>query len=131
MRAPSRSACSKNSRWRRSLQQVRRAVPAGHTFSLVDLTLFIDTLLNNLIIVLVSVASLAMLAGTIIISNADALVMTERRRELGILYSVVHTCGSVLDGALMENGTVGFARTLLAVVLVVVDVSTVLARCSI
>ncbi len=101
-----------------ALQQVQQAVPTTQTFSLVDLTLFIDTLLNNLIIMLVAVASLAMLAGVIIIANAVALAMLERRRELGILKSVGHTSGSVLREVLVENGTVGFAGALLAMLLV-------------
>jgi ABC-type antimicrobial peptide transport system permease subunit len=40
--------------------------------------------LNNLIIMLTTVASLAMIAGLIIIANAVALAMLERRREIGI-----------------------------------------------
>jgi predicted lysophospholipase L1 biosynthesis ABC-type transport system permease subunit len=103
-----------------ALQQVQQAVPTAQTFSLVDLTLFIDTLLNNLIIMLIAVASLAMLAGIIIIANAVALAMLERRRELGILKSVGHTSGSVLGEVLMENGAVGFAGAMTAMVLVAV-----------
>jgi ABC-type antimicrobial peptide transport system permease subunit len=101
-----------------ALQQLQQAVPTVQTFSLVDLTLFIDTLLSNLIVMLVSVASLAMLAGIIIIANAVALAMLERRRELGILKSVGHTSGSVLREVLMENGTVGFTGALIAMLLV-------------
>ncbi|HEV7126268.1 MAG TPA: FtsX-like permease family protein [Ktedonobacterales bacterium] len=101
-----------------ALQQLQQAVPTVQTYSLVDLTLFIDTLLSNLIVMLVSVASLAMLAGIIIIANAVALAMLERRRELGILKSVGHTSGSVLREVLMENGTVGFTGALIAMLLV-------------
>ncbi len=101
-----------------ALQRVQRAVPSVQTFSLVDLTLFIDTLLSNLVIMLIAVASLAMLAGIIIIANAVALAMLERRRELGILKSVGHTRRSVLGEVLVENGAVGFTGALLAMVLV-------------
>ena len=101
-----------------ALRQVQRAVPSVQTFSLVDLTLFIDTLLSNLVIMLIAVASLAMLAGIIIIANAGALAILERRRELGILKSVGHTRTSVLGEVMVENGTVGFTGGLLAMVLV-------------
>ena len=86
------------------LQQIQKAVPTVQYFSLVDLKIFINTLLNNLIIMLTAVASLAMLAGLIIIANAVALAMLERRRELGILKSVGYTSRSVLGrGALRER----------------------------
>jgi len=100
------------------LQQIQKAVPSVQTFSVVDLLVFINGLLNNLIILLTAIASLAMLAGLIIIANAVALAMLERRRELGILKSVGYTSRSVLSEVLMENGVVGFTGALLAMLLV-------------
>jgi ABC-type antimicrobial peptide transport system permease subunit len=88
------------------------------TFSIVDLLVFINGLLNNLIILLTAIASLAMLAGIIIIANAVALAMLERRRELGILKSVGYTSRSVLSEVLLENGVVGFTGAVLAMLLV-------------
>jgi putative ABC transport system permease protein len=82
------------------------------------LLVFINGLLNNLIILLTAIASLAMLAGIIIIANAVALAMLERRRELGILKSVGYTSRSVLSEVLMENGVVGFTGAVLAMLLV-------------
>ena len=55
-----------------------------------------------------AIGSLAMLAGIIIIANAVALAMLERRRELGILKAVGYTSRSVLGEVLIENGIVGF-----------------------
>ncbi len=101
-----------------TLHSIEKAAPTVQTFSLIDLALFINTLLNNLIILLTAVASLAMLAGLIIIANAVALAMLERRRELGILKSVGYTSRSVLSEVLIENGTVGFLGALLAMLLV-------------
>jgi predicted lysophospholipase L1 biosynthesis ABC-type transport system permease subunit len=101
-----------------ALQQVQQAVPSVQTFSLVDLVLLVNTLLNNLIVMLIAVASLAMVAGIIIIANAVALAMLERRRELGILKSVGHTSASVLREVLLENGMIGVAGGLLAMLLV-------------
>jgi putative ABC transport system permease protein len=100
------------------LHQVQKAVPSVQTFSVVDLLLFINTLLTNLIVMLTAIASLAMIAGIIIIANAVALAMLERRRELGILKSVGFTSRSVLSEVLIENGTIGFTGALLAMLLV-------------
>lgn len=110
-----------------ALLTLQQAVPAVQTFSLVDLVLLVNQLLNNLVIMLIAVASLAMLAGVIIIANAVALAMLERRRELGILKSVGHTSASVLREVLMENGTIGFVGSLLALLLVTLA-TTVLAK---
>lgn len=100
------------------LHQIQRAVPGVQTFSFVELLLLINTLLNNLIIMLTAIASLAMIAGIIIIANAVALAMLERRRELGILKSVGFTSRSVLSEVLIENGAIGFTGALLAMLLV-------------
>jgi ABC-type antimicrobial peptide transport system permease subunit len=100
------------------LSDLRAAVPAAQTFSVSDLLLLITDLLNNLIVLLTAVASLALIAGIIIIANAVALAMLERRRELGILKSVGYTSGDVLTEVLVENGVVGFTGGLLAMGLV-------------
>jgi ABC-type antimicrobial peptide transport system permease subunit len=97
------------------------------TFSFVELLLLINTLLNNLIIMLTAIASLAMIAGIIIIANAVALAMLERRRELGILKSVGFTSRSVLGEVLLENGMVGFTGALLAMLLVTLA-TTILSK---
>ena len=100
------------------LNKIQAAVPNAETLNLADLTLLINSLLNNLIIMLTAIASLAMIAGVIIIANAVALAMLERRRELGILKSVGHTSRSVLSEVLMENGVIGFTGGVLAMLLV-------------
>ncbi len=109
------------------LHQIQKAVPDVQTFSFVELLLLINTLLNNLIIMLTAIASLAMIAGIIIIANAVALAMLERRRELGILKSVGFTSRSVLGEVLLENGVVGFTGALLAMLLVTLA-TTILSR---
>jgi len=60
-----------------------------------------------------------MIAGLIIIANAVALAMLERRREIGILKSVGHTSKSILSTVLIENGLVGLLGSLVAMLLVV------------
>ena len=74
--------------------------------------------LNSILDMLVAIASLSVIAAVIIIANAVALAMLERRRELGILKSVGYTSGTVLNEVIIENGIVGavgaFIATLLA-----------------
>jgi predicted lysophospholipase L1 biosynthesis ABC-type transport system permease subunit len=100
------------------LGQVQAVAPTAQTFSVAELTLVVNSLLNDLIIMLTAIASLAMIAGIIIIANAVALAMLERRREIGILKSVGYTSRSVLGGVLVENGAIGFIGALLAMLLV-------------
>jgi predicted lysophospholipase L1 biosynthesis ABC-type transport system permease subunit len=105
------------------VNQIENAVPTVQAITLVDITLIITNILNNIIIMLTALASLAMIAGIIIIANAVALAMLERRRELGILKAVGHTSGDVLGEVLIENGVVGFTGGLLAMLLVTLAIS--------
>src|SRR5207247_6705885 len=95
------------------------AVPTAFILSVVDIDTLVNQVLNNLIIMLTTLASLAMAAGLIIIANAVALAMLERRREIGILKSVGHTSKSVLSTVLIENGLMGLLGSLVAMLLVV------------
>ena len=110
-----------------TLAKIQDAVPGVQTFSLGDILDQVTGLLNNLITLLVAVASLAMLASVIIIANAVALAMLERRRELGILKAVGHTSRSVLSEVLFENAVVGFTGAFLAMLLVTLA-TTVLGK---
>jgi putative ABC transport system permease protein len=110
-----------------TLAKIQSAIPGVITYNFSDFADQYAMLLNNLISVLVAVTSLAMLASVIIIANAVALAMLERRRELGILKAVGHTSRSVLGEVLMENGIIGFTSALLALAVVVVA-ATVLGK---
>jgi len=99
-------------------KQLNKSVPSAVIFSVIDIDALINQVLNNLIIMLTTVASLAMIAGLIIIANAVALAMLERRREIGILKSVGHTSGSILATVLIENGMVGMLSSVVAMLLV-------------
>jgi len=101
-----------------ALRSIKQQVPSIQTFSVVDLVIAINTLLNNLIILLTAIASLAMVAGLIIIANAVGLAMLERRREIGILKSVGYTSRNVLTGVLVENGLIGFGGAMIAMLIV-------------
>ncbi|MGZ3637074.1 MAG: ABC transporter permease [Ktedonobacterales bacterium] len=90
----------------------------AHTYSLASALTQASTVINNLVTLLVAIASLAMLASIIIIANSVALAMLERRRELGILKAMGHTSRSVLGEVLIENGAVGILGGLLAMLLV-------------
>ncbi len=93
-------------------------VPSAFILSVVDIDSLVNQVLNNLIIMLTTLASLAMVAGLIIIANAVALAMLERRREIGILTSVGHTSKSILSTVLIDNGLVGLLGSLVAMLLV-------------
>jgi predicted lysophospholipase L1 biosynthesis ABC-type transport system permease subunit len=100
-----------------ALAHLQAAVPSAQTFSVADLFAQVTGILNNLVTVLVTIASLAMLAAMIIIANAVALAMLERRRELGILKAVGYTSRGVLGEVLVENGALGFAGGMVAMLL--------------
>jgi putative ABC transport system permease protein len=99
------------------LRQIQQAVPSVVVINLAEQVDFFLGLLNNLIILLTAVSSLAMLAGFIIIANTVGLAMVERRRELGILKAVGYTSKSVLGEVLFENGVIGFTGSVLAMLL--------------
>ncbi|CAA9561014.1 MAG: ABC transporter, fused permease protein [uncultured Thermomicrobiales bacterium] len=96
------------------------AVPGALVFNLGDLLAQFGQVINNLLLMLTAIASLALIAGIIIIANAVALAMLERRRELGILKSVGYTSGRVLSVVLIENGLIGGVGGLLGMLLVAV-----------
>ncbi|MFI5274102.1 MAG: FtsX-like permease family protein, partial [Ktedonobacterales bacterium] len=100
------------------LHEVQHQVPTAQVFSLAEIAAQVISVLNNILLLLTAIASLAMIAGLIVIANAVALAMLERRRELGILKAVGHTSRSVLGEVLLENGIVGFTGGLLAMLLV-------------
>jgi predicted lysophospholipase L1 biosynthesis ABC-type transport system permease subunit len=99
-------------------RQINKIVPGALIISVVDIDALINQVLDNLIIMLTTVASLAMIAGLIIIANAVALAMLERQREIGILKSVGYTSSSVLATVIIENGLVGMLGSLVAMLLV-------------
>jgi ABC-type antimicrobial peptide transport system permease subunit len=78
----------------------------------------IDTLLDNIVELVEAIASLTGLAGIILIANAVALAMLERRRELGILKAIGHTSRSVLAIVLVENGVLAVAAAFVSLLFV-------------
>jgi ABC-type antimicrobial peptide transport system permease subunit len=92
--------------------------PKAFVFNLANIGDFIDQYLNYMLLTLSTIAGLSLLAGIIIIANAVALAMLERRRELGILKSVGYTSGTVLSEVLIENGVIGGIGAVLAMLIV-------------
>ncbi|MFL5658935.1 MAG: ABC transporter permease [Ktedonobacteraceae bacterium] len=100
-----------------ALNALGKIVPNATVQNLADIGAYIEQLLNSILDMLVAIASLSLMAGVIIIANAVALAMLERRRELGILKSVGYTSGSVLSEVMIENGVVGAVGALMAMLL--------------
>jgi ABC-type antimicrobial peptide transport system permease subunit len=92
-------------------------VPNATVQNMADLATYIEQMLGNILDMLVAIASLSLIAGVVIIANAVALAMLERRRELGILKSVGYTSGSVLSEIMIENGVIGAAGGTMAMLL--------------
>ncbi len=101
-----------------ALHAIAQAAPDAFVFNLANIGDFIDQYLNYMVLTLTTIAGLSLLAGVIIIANAVALAMFERRRELGILKSVGYTSKTVLSEVLIENGIIGAVGALLAMLLV-------------
>jgi putative ABC transport system permease protein len=99
-------------------RQISKVVPNAFVISVVDIAGIINQVLANVIIMLTTLASLAMIAGFVIIANAVALAMLERQREIGILKAVGYTSRSVLATVLIENGLIGLLSSLVAMLLV-------------
>ncbi len=100
-----------------ALNTLGKIVPNASVQNMADLGAYFGQQLNNLMDILIAIASLSVIAGVIIIANAVALAMLERRRELGILKSVGYTSGTVLSEVLIENGIVGGVGALIAMLL--------------
>jgi putative ABC transport system permease protein len=99
-------------------QSINQTVPGAILESTTDIATLINSILNNIIVMFSAIASLALISGLIIIANAVALAMLERRREIGILKSVGHTSTTILSTVLLENGLVGLLGSLVAMLLV-------------
>jgi predicted lysophospholipase L1 biosynthesis ABC-type transport system permease subunit len=99
-------------------QQLSKAVPTAFIISVVDIDAIVNQVLDKLVVMLTTIASLAMAAGLIIIADAVALAMLERRREIGILKALGYTSRSVLATVLIENALLGLLSALVAMSLV-------------
>ncbi len=88
--------------------KLRQEVTGAQVVSLADFTLIIDQFLNNAILFLTAIASLALLAGIVIIANSVALALLERRREIGIQKAVGQGSRAVFAQVLTETAAVAW-----------------------
>src|SRR5579859_4331354 len=107
----------------KALGVIGKLAPTAFVFNLANLGDYIDQYLNYMLLTLSTIAGLSLLAGVIIIANAVALAMLERRRELGILKSVGYTSTTVLSEVLIENGVIGGLGAVLAMLLVTLAIN--------
>ena len=110
-----------------AVNTISNAVPNAYVLNLANIGNTINQILSDILLTLTTIASLSLLAGVIIIANAVALAMLERRRELGILKSVGYTSGNILSEVLIENGLIGGIGAFLAIIIVTV-VTTLLGN---
>ncbi|MDQ6662455.1 MAG: ABC transporter permease, partial [Chloroflexota bacterium] len=107
----------------KALQRIGQLTPNADVLNFADLGALVNQFIGDILLILTTIASLSLLAGIIIIANAVALAMLERRRELGILKSVGYTSRSILGEVLIENGVVGGMGAILALLLVTLATS--------
>ncbi len=111
--------------------QLRKADPAAEVVNLADFTLIIDQFLNNAILFLTAIASLALLAGIVIVANSVALALMERRREIGIQKAVGLSNRAVYSQVLVETATVaglGAMAGMVAIAAVLVPLGSLLLK---
>ncbi|MDQ2904821.1 MAG: ABC transporter permease [Chloroflexota bacterium] len=102
----------------KAVNTIGNLAPNAAIINLASIGDFINQILGYMLLTLTAIASLSLFAGIIIIANAVALAMLERRRELGILKSVGYTSRSILSEVIVENCIVGGTGALLAMLLV-------------
>jgi predicted lysophospholipase L1 biosynthesis ABC-type transport system permease subunit len=101
-----------------AIDRLASRAPAALVVDVTDLGAIVGRILRNLLILLTALASLALLAGAVIIANAVALAMLERRREIGIMKSLGFASRSVLAQVLFENALLGALGGVAAVAVV-------------
>jgi putative ABC transport system permease protein len=102
-----------------AIDRLASRAPAALVVDVTDLGAIVERILRNLLILLTALASLALLAGAVIIANAVALAMLERRREIGIMKSLGFANRSVLAQVLFENALLGALGGMAALAVVV------------
>jgi putative ABC transport system permease protein len=100
-----------------AVETIGAIAPNALVRNLANLGDIINQIISDILLILTTIASMSLLAGIIIIANAVALAMLERRREQGILKSVGYTSSSILSEVLIENALIGGTGALLAMLL--------------
>jgi putative ABC transport system permease protein len=100
-----------------ALNELNRIAPNASVQNLSDAGVSFLQNVTGFLDVVIAVSLLSLLAGVIIIANAVALAMLERRRELGILKSVGYTSGTIMSQVLIEFGITGSIGAIIATLL--------------
>lgn len=100
-----------------ALNALNRIAPNASVHNLSDAGVSFLQNVTSFLNVVIAVSLLSLIAGVIIIANAVALAMLERRRELGILKSVGYTSGTILSQVLIEFGITGSIGAIIATLL--------------
>jgi putative ABC transport system permease protein len=100
-----------------ALNKLGQIVPNATVQDLTSVATGFIQQLNSFLDMLVAIASLSLIAAVVIIANAVALAMLERRRELGILKSTGYTSSMVLSEVVIENGAIGALSAFMAMLL--------------
>jgi ABC-type antimicrobial peptide transport system permease subunit len=111
--------------------RLRLADRQAEVISLADFTLIIDQFLNNAILFLTAIASLALLAGIVIVANSVALALLERRREIGIQKAVGQGSRAVFAQVLGETAIVawlGATGGMMAIALVLLPLGRLVVK---
>jgi putative ABC transport system permease protein len=103
--------------------RIQDLAPDAIVVDLDDLLSQFTRVLDDILVLISSITSMAFIAGTVIVANAVALAMLERRHELGILKAVGYTSGRVLTGVAIENALAAALAGLLAMVPVSIAVA--------
>ncbi len=103
--------------------QLQTALPQVFVFNFGDIAALISSILNNIVIAFSAIAALALIAGVLIVANAVALAMLERRRELGVLKALGYNSQRLLSGVLLENGLTAGLGGLPGMVMVAITVA--------
>ncbi len=93
-----------------------KALPQTNVINQADLNDARNRAFEGLFTFAVGLASLALVAGAVLIANAVGLAMVERRREMGILKAVGFTGRRVLGTFLVENALLGLLAGVMGIV---------------
>jgi putative ABC transport system permease protein len=88
-------------------EKLGEALPAAFVIDRGSLNAFIDGLFRGLFWFAFTIASLALVAGAVLIANAVGLALVERQREIGVLKAIGYTRRDVLTTVLLENALLG------------------------
>lgn len=97
------------------LAKLRQYIPNAQVLDLSFITGLIGTWVDKFALFPEILAALSLFAAVVIIANAVAMNMMERRREIGIMKAVGAKRRFVLQELLVENGILGFVGALAGV----------------